>query len=713
MGLFDNLGDMEEILDDFVIETNELIAQLNQDILIIEEELDEDVINRIFRAFHTIKGTSGFLGFDVCMDLAHAAEDLLNNIRSGDLQPTPKIIDVILESVDWFKDFMADVEGRIDRDYDIEDLQAEIAKCLHDDEPTDEKSHAPTGKELKAQEIQSSLPKELVDEFVVESKELLDTLSNDLMSMEIEPENMDIINSAFRCFHTLKGNSGLVGLSETSQVAHEAENILGKMRDKQLAPDSASIDILLEVVDYIRKTVDEISSDSLSPHDIAPLLQDLGALTGEPQSQPEPKIEQTGATPKQEPTPQAKPSKAAPKTQNQTIRVDVKRLDDLVNMAGELVLEKNRLQQISFQLNQEYSNNGTVGHLTGINNTLGYITTEIQESIMQMRMLPISNVFRKFPRMIRDLAREKKKKIRLDITGETTELDRSVIEAIGDPMVHLLRNAIDHGIESPEARKKSGKPEEGIIALSASQEGNRIVIKIKDDGAGIDPEKVLKKAIEKGVVKESEAGLLSHKDIIQIIFHPGFSTAAVITDVSGRGVGMDVVNSNISKLGGSIDISTELGKGSTFTIELPLTLTIMTGMVVEVWDEKYIIPLASISETMHLEAGMVHTINGQKVISLRDSVLPILYLDSLFEVPKGEEVPEEQYVVVISSGGSQLGLIVSGFLGQEETVVKPLGQVLGKVPYFAGATLRGDGKVTLILDVAEILESGYAEGLAN
>jgi len=242
MGLFDNLGDMEEILDDFVIETNELIAQLNQDILIIEEELDEEIINRIFRAFHTIKGTSGFLGFDVCMDLAHASEDLLNNIRSGELQPTPVIIDVILESVDWFKDFISDVEGRVEREYDIQDIQNEIAKCLQSNKPAVENPEVSENSEIKIQEIKSSLPRELIDEFVIESKELLDTVSNDIMSMEIEPDNPDIINSVFRCFHTLKGNSGLIGLVETSEVAHVAENVLGKMRDRELTPDSSSVD---------------------------------------------------------------------------------------------------------------------------------------------------------------------------------------------------------------------------------------------------------------------------------------------------------------------------------------------------------------------------------------------------------------------------------------------------------------------------------------
>ncbi len=714
MGMYDELGDLAEILDDFVIETNELIEQLNQDLLLIETETDDEVINRIFRAFHTIKGTSGFLAFETCMDLAHSSEDLLNKIRSGELEPNPEIVDVLLESSDWFKMFMGDVEARIEREYNTADLENSISKLLKGKSTKVEKDPS-TSLEIaedmdQIPSLAEGMPQELIDEFVNESTEMVETVGNEIMSLEIEPENQDLVNEIFRVFHTLKGNCGLVGLEQMSSVAHKSEDVLGQLREKKLEPDTFMVDTLLASIDYMRVVLEEVRTNDLKAHDTSELFKNLHTILGE-------KIEPKKASPKQAVT---KPAAASPaKQQNkpaakkrieQTIRVDVSRLDNLMNIAGELVLGKNRLLQVSHLLKKTYPNNKEVGDLDSLNNSLGYITTEIQESVMQMRMLPIANVFRKFPRMVRDLAKDKNKEIDLVITGEETELDRSVIEAIGDPMIHLLRNALDHGVETPEVRESKGKPRVGIISLNAFQEGNQIVIQIRDDGAGIDPDKILAKSLEKGIVTADEAALMKPKEIINMIFKPGFSTAEKITDVSGRGVGMDVVNTNISRLNGGVEIESEVGKGSVFIIKLPLTLTIMTGMVVRVWDEMYIIPLIAISETLRMEKRMISSVKGHEVLTLRNSVLPILSLDRLLDVPHEEDPDAEKYIVIVSIADRRLGLVVSNLLGQEETVVKPLGQALGKVKYFAGATLRGDGKVSLILDVAQILESGVEMG---
>lgn len=717
MGMYDELGDLAEILDDFVIETNELIEQLNQDLLLIETETDDEVINRIFRAFHTIKGTSGFLAFETCMDLAHSSEDLLNKIRSGELEPNPEIVDVLLESSDWFKMFMGDVEARIEREYNTADLENSISKLLKGKSTKVEKDPS-TSLEIaedmdQIPSLAEGMPQELIDEFVNESTEMVETVGNEIMSLEIEPENQDLVNEIFRVFHTLKGNCGLVGLEQMSSVAHKSEDVLGQLREKKLEPDTFMVDTLLASIDYMRVVLEEVRTNDLKAHDTSELFKNLHTILGE-------KIEPKKASPKQAVT---KPAAASPaKQQNkpaakkrieQTIRVDVSRLDNLMNIAGELVLGKNRLLQVSHLLKKTYPNNKEVGDLDSLNNSLGYITTEIQESVMQMRMLPIANVFRKFPRMVRDLAKDKNKEIDLVITGEETELDRSVIEAIGDPMIHLLRNALDHGVETPEVRESKGKPRVGIISLNAFQEGNQIVIQIRDDGAGIDPDKILAKSLEKGIVTADEAALMKPKEIINMIFKPGFSTAEKITDVSGRGVGMDVVNTNISRLNGGVEIESEVGKGSVFIIKLPLTLTIMTGMVVRVWDEMYIIPLIAISETLRMEKRMISSVKGHEVLTLRNSVLPILSLDRLLDVPHEEDPDAEKYIVIVSIADRRLGLVVSNLLGQEETVVKPLGQALGKVKYFAGATLRGDGKVSLILDVAQILESGVEMGGAS
>ncbi len=711
MGMYDELGDMAEILDDFVIETNELIEQLNQDLLLIENSSDNEVINRIFRAFHTIKGTSGFLSFDKCTELAHASEDLLNKVRNGELNPNPEIVDVLLDSSDWFKMFMGDVENRVERDYDIDDLISALAKILKGESKavaaiaSPEQMGTTLINELPA--LVEGIPPELIEEFVTESNELIETVGNELMSLEIEPDNQNIVNEIFRVFHTLKGNSGMVGLHQMAEIAHKSEDILGKLRDKQLETSTFMVDTLLNSVDYMRTVLEEVRSNDLKAHDTSEIYRNLHSLLGEKYTET-PKIvvkakEAEATSPKKQEEPQSK------KRVDQTIRVDVNRLDNLMNIAGELVLEKNRLLQVSHLLKQSHPGNKEVGDLDSLNNSLGFITTEIQESVMQMRMLPIANVFRKFPRMVRDLAKEKSKEINLAISGEETELDRSVIEAIGDPMIHLLRNALDHGIETPEVREQKGKPREGTISLNAFQEGNQIVIEIKDDGAGIDPERVLAKALERGMFAAEEAAMMKPKDIINLIFKPGFSTAEKITDVSGRGVGMDVVNTNISRLNGIVEIESTVNEGSTIIIKLPLTLTIMTGMVVRVCDEMYIIPLIAISETLRLDPATVSSVKGHEVLTLRRSVLPILHLDRLLNVPQTEQLNGDKYIVVVSVADKRLGLVVSSLLGQAETVVKPLGQALGKVKYFAGATLRGDGRVSLILDVSQILESGIED----
>mgnify|MGYP002725470110 CR=1 FL=1 len=714
MGMYDELGDMMEILDDFVIETNELIEQLNQDLLLIESEIDEDVINRIFRAFHTIKGTSGFLAFDTCMELAHASEDLLNKIRNGEIAPNPEIIDVLLESTDWFKMFMIDVEGRVEREYNTTDLENSIAKLLKG-ETIANAPGAASEEEFEVSEevpkLAEGLPPELIDEFVLESNELVETVGNELMSLEIEPDNSDLVNEIFRVFHTIKGNSGLVGLDQMSQIAHKSEDVLGLLREKKIEPNTFMVDTLLSSVDYMRVVLEEVRANDLKAHDVTDIFKNLHQILGEKFVEKKKKAQPETQAKKSEPTASKKQKAPSNKKRiEQTIRVDVNRLDNLMNIAGELVLGKNRLLQVSHALKQTFPADKDVGDLDSLNNSLGYITTEIQESVMQMRMLPIANVFRKFPRMVRDLAKEKNKEIDLVITGEETELDRSVIEAIGDPMIHLLRNALDHGVETPEVRESNGKPRTGIISLDAFQEGNQIVILIKDDGAGINPDKILAKSIEKGIITPEEGAQLKPKEIINLIFKPGFSTAEKITDVSGRGVGMDVVNTNISRLNGSVEIESEVNKGSVFIIKLPLTLTIMTGMVVQVWEEMYIIPLTAISETLRMEDKMISSVKGHEVLTLRNSVLPILRLDKLLDVPHEEDSEAEHYIVIVTIADRRLGLVVSSLLGQEETVVKPLGQALGKVKFFAGATLRGDGRVSLILDVPQILESGVELG---
>jgi len=713
MGIFEQLEGMEEIVDDFVVETNELVEQLNEDLLLLEEQVDDDeLVNRVFRAFHTIKGTSGFLDFTTCVNVAHAAEDILNKVRNKTLKPNSYTIDVLLETVDWIKGFVTDVANREEKDYDVSDLVNRLEKIAAGDqtapssrqeasaEESPKADTTPTEPKESAGELEA--PPELVKEFTDEADELLGMLTNELLELE-NNETPELVNKLFRAFHTLKGNSGLLGLEEMATVAHRAEDLLGKIREGKLHVTSQMVDILLQVTDFFKDVVDQVRQGNRPTGSVEQLIQGLDAVYAPAES-----TEAASSKPAQT-KPERSSSKKKSKTSStkieSTIRVDVERLNNLMNLAGELVLEKNRLQRVAFELNQRFAGMKEVGDLDSVNNSLGYITTEIQQSVMQMRMLPISNVFRRFPRLVRDLSREKHKEIELILQGEDTELDRSVIELIGDPLVHLLRNSIDHGIEEPEERVKKGKPRQGKIVLNAYQEGNQIVIEVEDDGRGIDPEKVKAKAIEKGLVTEEELRTWSKREIINLIFKPGFSTAKVVSDVSGRGVGMDVVNSNISKLNGTIEILTEVGQGTKMIIKLPLTLAIQSGMVVKVYDELYIIPLISISETLRLTPDMLSSIKGRQVFRLRDEVLPVIRLDELLEVPKVDTNHQGEYIVVVNVAEKRVGLVVSHLLGQEETVVKPLGRVMGKAPYITGATIRGDGRVCLILDVPSILEN--------
>ncbi|MCH8024197.1 MAG: chemotaxis protein CheA, partial [Candidatus Marinimicrobia bacterium] len=462
----------------------------------------------------------------------------------------------------------------------------------------------------------------------------------------------------------------------------------------KLLPSAEGNVVLVEVLHWLHDVLDDGREQAeLQDADNSTLLEDLATLIHGEASAAVLKKQGDGA---------AKGGKAA--AGGQTIRVDMDRLENLMNLAGELVLSRNQLGQAYSTLAAVKTADTSMDNLDQVNNSLGRITTEIQEAVMQMRMLPISNVFRKFPRVIRDLARDKGKQMELVLIGEETELDRSVIEAISDPLLHLVRNAADHGIETPDVRKAMGKPEVGTITLSASHAGNHIIIEVEDDGAGMDAEKLVAKALEKGTISSMEAESMSYRDKLNLIFRPGFSTAAKVTDVSGRGVGMDVVSTNIKKLNGAIDIETKVGQGSKIVIKLPLTLAIVTGLKVAVWDEEYIIPFGSIIETVKLDTSALTKVEDKWVIRFRESVINTLYLDEWFSVPVDKDKKDQEYyAVVVSVAEFRYALVVTGLKGQEEAVIKPLGQVLGRIPGIAGGTIGGDGRITLILDVPELV----------
>ncbi len=555
---------------------------------------------------------------------------------------------------------------------------------------------------------------ELVQDFLVETNEIIENLDHDLVELESNQNDLELLNKIFRGAHTMKGSSSFLGFNKLAELTHHAEDILNKLRKGEMVVTREIMDTLLEFVDKTKQIISDIENGT-DTTDSSSVIENLklaseGKLTAIVKAAPAAQVPQT-AQPAQAPAPQ--PKAAAPKQEaakpthqatqvEQTIRVDVSRLDSLVNLVGELVLSRNMLSQIAGELENKFENEYLVEQLLVATNAIGMNTTELQLAIMKTRMIAIGKVFNKFPRVVRDIARDTGKEIELIISGEETELDKQVIESIGDPLLHMIRNSCDHGVETPEVRLSKGKPRMGTVNLSAYHEGNHVVIEIKDDGAGMDPEKLKRKAIEKGVITVDEAKNMDDKQAFSLIFKAGFSTAEKITNISGRGVGMDVVRTNIEKLNGIITIDSRINEGSTFYLKLPLTLAIIQALLVEVAGETFAIPLASVVETVRITNEEIHSFEGSEVLKLRDRVLSLIRLDEAFALDELEQ--DEIYVVVVALAEKQLGFIVDKLIGQEEIVIKSLGDYLGGNPGIAGATITGDGRVRLILDVAGVIE---------
>lgn len=557
--------------------------------------------------------------------------------------------------------------------------------------------------------------KELLQDFLVETNEIIENLDHDLVELENNQNDLDLLNKIFRGAHTMKGSSSFLGFEKLSTVTHHAEEILNKLRKSEIVVTREIMDVLLEFVDVTKRVVSDIENGT-DTTDTTSVIKNLKlANEGNLSSISTPGKGAPAQAPAGAPAANAAPVVSAPKKEEpkqadnkggavmeQTIRVDVSRLDALLNLVGELVLSRNRLAQLSSELDNKFENEYLIEQLIETTSQIGMNTTELQLAVMKTRMIPIGKVFNKFPRMVRDLSRDTGKEIELIITGEETELDKSVVEEIGDPLIHMIRNSCDHGVERPEVREAKGKPRKGEVRLSAYHEGNHIVIEIKDDGAGMDPEVLKRKAIEKRVITPEEASAMDNNQAFGLIFKPGFSTAEKVTNVSGRGVGMDVVRTNVEKLNGIISIESELGKGTTFYLKLPLTLAIIQALLVEISGETFAIPLVSVIETVRISTAEVHSFEGREVLKLRDRVLSLVRLDEVFDLD--ESIHEDLYVVVVALAEKQLGFIVDKLIGQEEIVIKSLGEYIGGNPGIAGATITGNGRVRLIIDVAGVIE---------
>ncbi|HZS12465.1 MAG TPA: chemotaxis protein CheA [Nitrospirales bacterium] len=594
---------------------------------------------------------------------------------------------------------------------------------------------------------------EIRNEFLVETQEMLELLDQRFITLESDPGNMDLLNEIFRAMHSMKGSAGFLGFTRLVDVTHRAESVLNKLRQGEIAVTPQVINVILEAIDTVKMLMADIRQSGSDQHvETAPMSQKLDhVLTGTASAASAPSQDASESAPsappklgellvnegmvsktdliealeKQEQRPplgevlvqsemispqtleaalqkQARSGKAA--EEDQTIRVETKRLDSVMNLVGELVLSRNRILKIGEGLEQTQENDPLVRELSETLAQLNLVTTDLQLAVMKTRMLPIRKVLGKFPRMVRDLAQKLNKRVRLELQGEDTELDKSVADEIGDPLVHLVRNAVDHGIESPADRAAVGKPSEGMVRISAAQEGNSIVIRIQDDGRGLQIEKIKKKALSRGLASEAEVAGMNHHEIMNMIFLPGFSTAEQVTDVSGRGVGMDVVRTNIRRINGSVQVESEPGKGSTILIKLPLTIAIIQALLVEVERATYAIPLASVIEAVKIDAADIKTVNGRGVLNLRERVLPLIRLADEFDL-HADPARETFYVVVAGVGDRRVGLVVDRLRSQEEVVIKSMWDYLAAVPGIAGATITGEGKVVLILDVPELVQN--------
>ena len=658
------MDEFQEILQDFLVESFELIEQLDQDLVELESRPDDlELLNGIFRVAHTVKGASSFLNFDVLTHLTHHMEDVLNKARHGELLITPDIMDVILESIDLMKSLLNTIrDTSSDAGIDVSECVSRLDKCV-----------GGSG-EVEGPEMHEAAP---IEEEPAPVEEVI-----------IEEE------------------------VETAQESSEEEPDYDNMSPDDL---EAEIERLLQerqAEDKAKREAKKAAGEGEAP--VEPTPEPTPEPEPEPEPTPEPEPVVTTPVPAT-PTPAATttempespkaaaPAKKAPVVE-QTIRVDVKRLDHLMNLIGELVLAKNRLIKINDDVEERYEGEEFLEELNQVVSIVSLVTTDLQIAVMKTRMLPIGKVFNKFPRMIRDLTRELNKQIELEITGEETELDKSIVEEVGDPLVHIIRNSCDHGIEAPVLRTEHGKPETGTIKLKAYNEGNQIVIQVDDDGKGLDAGILKAKSLEKGLITEKEADTMSDKEAFNLIFKPGFSTAATVTNVSGRGVGMDVVKTNIEKLNGIIDIDSEVGVGTSIKLKIPLTLAIIQALLVGVQEEHYAIPLASVLETVRISKDEIYTVEGRSVMRLREDVLSLVHIGDIFEVERILDASEHAYVVVLGLGTSKLGLIVDTLVGQEEIVIKSLGEYLFGIEGIAGATIRGDGGVTLIVDVVALMD---------
>jgi len=725
----------DEILQDFLVEASEILEQLNEQLVELEQSpTDADLLNAVFRGFHTIKGGAGFLGLEPLVEVCHRSEDIFNLLRNHEKSLTTTMMDTFLQVLDVLNDqfdslrameepasadpqLLKALESMNHPGNDEPEEAAPAEAPAAESAPSEAPAEVPAAEARAAAAAEQAASGDITDE---EFEALLDALDHNepvpqsgaaqpaAESSQAQGSDEDITEEEFEALLDELHGKGKFDPTAVASGEGGEQAPPPQPAEEAKAASAGDEDITEEEFEAL---LDELhGKGKFDPGVVSSQGGEGGNPGPEPAAAqpakpaPQPAAPAQPAAKKEPPAkPAAAPAKKKPEAPQaeSTVRVDTKRLDDIMNMVGELVLVRNRLATLA---NSE-TGDMTAEEMSKAVANLDVVTGDLQMSVMKTRMQPIKKVFGRFPRVVRDLARNLKKEVTLEMVGEDTDLDKNLVEALADPLVHLVRNAVDHGVEMPDEREAAGKPRTGTVRLAAEQEGDHILLTIEDDGAGMDADKLRKVAVKKGVMDEDAAARLDDREAYMLIFAPGFSTKEQISDISGRGVGMDVVKTRISQLNGSVEIDSELGKGTRLMIKVPLTLAIMPTLMVKLQGQTFALPLVSVSEIFHLDLTNTNVVDGRRVIMIRDHALPLYYLSGWLVHGVSDELPDSGHVVVVHIGTQQIGFVVDQLIGQEEVVIKPLGALLHGTEGMAGATITGDGRIALILDVPSLMKA--------
>ncbi|CAM4483679.1 chemotaxis protein CheA [Paenibacillus phoenicis] len=652
-----------EMMGVFLSEAEELLQLLEIEFLNLEQQGESpQIIQNIFRIAHTLKGSSAAMGFEEMKQLTHEMENILDKIRNQLLPVTQQVVDVLFQCLDYLNGLKREIEQEGATKTNIDAIVQQLRLLGNGTEETFESKSGML--ESKKQSLKKWICKVRLSEHC---------------EMKLPRAHL-VLHHLKKWGDVISTEPELDSVIEESNL-HEVSYIVETNGDSEYLEHSLS-----QLMDVEAAEVAPFSDENLALADAFMPRTDADKEAGQ-----------------QNPIPG--PNSKEEKKIGQTIRVDVEHLDSIMNLVGELVIDQTRIAQVGNLLRDRYASDETIDDLELISNHVGRLIGELQESVMKTRMLPVERLFNRFPRMVRDLSRTLHKEVNLLLEGKETELDRTVIEEISDPLIHLIRNAVDHGIEEAEVRKKLGKSLKGMIKIRASHQENQVVLTVEDDGAGINAEKVKESAIRKQLITAQEAETMSQQELIQLIFLPGFSTAASVSDISGRGVGMDIVRNHIEKLNGLIDVETRLGEGTKFTIKLPLTLAILRGLLIKLQETTFALPMNSVIEIVRISHKEIHSVKGQAVVKIREKIVPLIALHDLFGMPGGRRKTKHVFIVVVGLAEKRLGLVVDELIGSQEIVVKSIGSYVGQVEGVSGATVLGDGSVALILDVTGIFKA--------